>query len=140
MNPGRAFVAGLVGTLIMSSIMLLLRVIGVPINIEPQLAALIGSSLWIVGFAIYLLIGGLLGIGYAVIFEYVLNNAGVGPGLLLGACNTIFAGFVWSRLNGPGQFWDRLGAEGVAALFLVHMVYGAVVGSLYRTEHTLVYH
>jgi hypothetical protein len=124
----------------MSSIMLLLRAIGVPLHIEVRLAALVGSSLWIVGFAIYLLVGGLLGIVYALVFEYVLNEAGAGPGLILGACNTIVAGFFWAPLNGPGRFWDRLGAEGVAALFLVHLVYGAVVGSLYRTEHTVAYH
>jgi hypothetical protein len=139
LNPGRAFVAGLVGTLVMSLIMLLLRAAGVPLHVEVSLAAAAGSSLWFVGLAIYLLIGGLLGIGYALVFEYALHDAGVGPGLLLGAINTIFAGFFWSLVTGPGHFWDHLGAEGIAALFLVHFAFGAVVGGLYRTEHTLVY-
>jgi hypothetical protein len=61
------------------------------------------------------------------------------PGLLLGACNTIFAGFFWSLVSGPGQFWEHFGASGIATLFLVHFVFGAVVGGLYRTRHVLEY-
>jgi hypothetical protein len=138
-NVGRAFVAGIVGALVMGLIMELLRLAGVPLQIPSQLGAALGTRIWAVGFAAHLLIGGLLGLVYAFVFEYVLHEAGVGPGALLGACNTIFAGFVWSALGGPGSFWHLLGVSGIGALFLVHIAFGAVVGSLYRTEHRLVY-
>jgi hypothetical protein len=138
-NAQRAFVAGVVGALAMSLIMVLLRAIGIPLHIESQLAAALGSRLWGVGLAAHILIGGVLGLAYAIVFELAFNQAGVGPGVLLGACNTIFAGFVWAALGGPGSFWHELGASGIAALFLVHITYGAIVGGLYRTQHTLVY-
>jgi hypothetical protein len=89
------------------------------------------------GLTLYVLIGGAVALAYAAFFEWALQQSGVGPGLLLGACNTIIAGFLWATGSDPGKFWVHFGAAGIAALFLVHFVYGAVVGGLYRTKHTL---
>ena len=139
MNTARAFFVGVVGTVVMSLIMLGMRAAGLPLHIEARLGTLLGGGSWIAGLAIYLLIGGVLALGYAAVFEWVLHQAGIGPGMLLGAWNTIFAGFIWAGLAGPGQFWDRLGGAGIGTLFLVHLAYGAVVGGLYRTKHTLEY-
>jgi hypothetical protein len=139
-QPGRAFIAGIAGALVMSLIMVWLRAVGVPLHIELQLAAALGTRVWAVGFAAHLLIGGVLGLAYAMVFDLVLQRAGVGPGLLLGALNTILAGFVWTKIGGQGRFWSGLGPEGIAALFLLHLAYGAVVGGLYRSEHTMAYH
>lgn len=139
MNTRRAFVAGIIGAVAMSLIMVFLRALGIPLHIESQLAAALGTRIWAVGLIAYLLIGAVIGLGYALVFEYVLNEAGVGPGLLVGACHTIFAGFAWATIGGPGSFWHLLGVSGIAALFMLHMTYGAIVGGLYRTQHTLVY-
>ena len=46
MNSGRAFVAGVVGALVMSLIMVLLRAAGVPLHIELRLAAALGTRIW----------------------------------------------------------------------------------------------
>jgi hypothetical protein len=138
-NTIRAFAVGVIGTVIMSLVMICLRAIDVPLHIEHRLGEAVGRGAWVPGLIVYLIIGGILALAYAAIFEWVLHQAGVGPGLLLGACNAVFAGFFWAQLNGPGPFWDRLGAEGIGALFLVHFVYGATVGGLYRTRHTLAY-
>jgi hypothetical protein len=138
-NTVRAFVAGVVGTVVMSLIMISLRAIALPLHIEHRLGASVGLGAWVPGLIIFLIIGGVLALVYAAIFEWVLNQAGVGAGLLLGACNAVFAGFFWAQMSGPGPFWDRLGIEGIGALFFVHFVYGAVVGGLYRTRHTLAY-
>jgi hypothetical protein len=138
-NTVRAFVAGVIGTVIMSLIMISLRAIAVPLHVEHRLGAAVGFGAGVPGLIVYVVIGGVLALAYAAIFEWVLHQAGVGPGLLLGACNAVFAGFFWAQLSGPGPFWDRLGAEGVGALFLVHFVYGATVGGLCRTRHTLAY-
>ena len=139
MNTGRAFVAGMIGALVMSAIMIWLRAVGVPLHIELRLAAMLGTHIWAVGFIAYLVIGGLVGLVYASIFEWWLHQAGVGPGLLVGACHTIVSGFIWSQLAGPGRFWENFGAPGIVALILVHFAYGAVVGGLYRTRHVLEY-
>ena len=123
----------------MSLLMVLLRAAGVPLHIELRLAAALGTRIWLIGFVAHLLIGGIIGVVYAIVFEYVLQTSGVGPGVLLGAVNTIFAGFAWAFVGGPGRFWSDFGPAGVGALFLVHIVYGAVVGGLYKNEHRPVY-
>ncbi len=137
MNIGRAFIAGIVAAAAASVVMLVLRAAGLPLDIQTQLAAMFGTSGLMLGLAFYLLVGGAVALVYAVVFEWVLNQAGVGAGLLLGACNTIIAGFLWAQGTDPGRFWQHFGAPGMAALFLVHFVYGGVVGGLYQTKHRL---
>ena len=137
MHPGRAFIAGIVGALAMSLVMAGVRAAGSPLHIESQLAAVLGTNLWIVGLAAHLLIGGALGIVYGMAFELVLHQSGVGPGVVLGAYNTIIAGFVWAALGGPGHFWSAVGPQGVIALFLAHMTFGAVVGAAFKAEERL---
>ena len=137
MHPGRAFLAGVVGALAMSLVMVGLRAAGIPLHIEAQLAAVLGTSMWIVGLAVHLLIGGVLGIVYGMVFELALHESGVGPGVILGAYNTIIAGFVWAAIGGPGHFWSGVGPRGIIALFLAHMTFGAVVGAAFKAEERL---
>ena len=139
MNPGRGFAAGVIGAVVMSLIMNGVRATGTPIHLELRLAATAGTHIWVVGFVLYLLVGGVLALGYAAVFEYVLNQAGIGPGLLIGAYHTILAGFFWASVTGPGPFWDSFGPEGIGLLFLLHLTYGATVGALYRMEHVVAY-
>jgi hypothetical protein len=139
MHTGRAFMAGIGGALVMTIVMLGFASMGIHVAIESRLAAVLGLGTWAVGFAAHLLIGGLIGLAYAYIFEHVLHQSGIGVGLLLGACNTIFAGFVWAALGGPGAFWATAGPLGVIALFLSHLAYGAVVGGLYRSDQVPIY-
>ena len=137
MHPGRAFVAGVVGALAMSLVMVGVRAAGIPLHIESQLAAVLGTNLWIVGLAAHLLIGGALGIVYGMAFELVLHQSGAGPGVILGAYNTIIAGFVWAAIGGPGHFWSAVGPPGIIALFVAHMTFGAIVGAAFKAEERL---
>jgi len=138
MYAGRAFVVGIVAAAVARGLLLLLRITGLPREVMTGLGAVFGMDTWVVGFVVYLLIGGAMALAYAVIFEWVLHQSGVGAGLLLGACNTILAGFFWAAHGSdPGKFWYAFGIAGTAALFLVHFVYGGLVGGLYRTKHPL---
>lgn len=136
MHGARAFGAGVIGALVLSGLMLGMRAAGLPIHIEERLAEMFGLHAWIVGFIAYLVFGGLIGLIYGGLFE-VINQAGVGPGALFGWIHAIFAGFVWAMVNGPGRFWWNFGVTGVAVLFLVHIVFGAIVGAVYRPVHVL---
>jgi hypothetical protein len=135
MYTARAFVAGIVAAAVACVAMLLVRSAGVPLDIPTRLAMMFGASGLVLGVLFYLVAGGLIALIYAVVFEWVLNQAGVGAGLLLGACNTIIAGFLWQGGSDPGRFWQHFGAAGMASLFFVHFVYGGVVGGLYKTKH-----
>ena len=140
MNSGRAFVAGIVGALVMSLLMVLLRAAGVPLHIELRLAAALGTRIWLIGFATHLADWRNSSASSTPSCSSTSpKRSGIGPGVLLGAVNTIFAGFAWAFVGGPGRFWSDFGPAGVGALFLVHIVYGAVVGGLYKKEHRPVY-
>lgn len=138
MHPGRAFAAGVAGALIITGLMVGLSGLALPKEIDVRLASLLGAHLWFVGLALYLLIGGLLGLAYALVFEKVVHQSGVGPGLMLGAYNTILAGFVWAALGGPGPFWESAGPKGIMMLFLTHFAFGALVGGLYRSDQVAI--
>jgi hypothetical protein len=139
MHRGRAFVAGVVGAGVMTVLFVGFTAMGIPLPIDTQLAALLGTRIWAVGLAAHLLVGGVLGLLYALVFEHVVHQSGLGVGMMLGAYNTIFAGFFWAALGGPGAFWDRDGAAGIMALFVTHIVFGGVVGLIYRSEQTPLY-
>lgn len=112
---------------------------GIPLPIDTRLAALLGTRIWAVGVLAHLLVGGVLGLLYAFVFEYVVHQSGVGVGMMIGLYNTIFAGFAWALLGGPGPFWDGDGAAGIFALSVSHVVYGAVVGAMYPREPVTIY-
>ena len=139
MHQGRAFVAGVAGAVVMTLLIMWFTAAGIPLPIDTRLAALLGTRMWAVGLVIHLLVGGALGVLYAFVFEHVVHQSGVGVGMMVGAYNTIFAGFIWAVLGGPGPFWDRAGAAGIFALFLSHVAYGAVVGALYPREAVRIY-
>ena len=139
MNTRSAFIAGVVAAAIASGVMLLLRLVGLPLDVLTRMGGVIGLSTWVVGLVLYLLVGGIVALIYAAVFEWVLSQGGVGAGLVLGAFNAIIAGFIWSPGSDPGRFWEHFGVAGIAALFLVHFVYGGIVGGMYRANHTPVY-
>jgi hypothetical protein len=136
-HVGRAFIAGVVGAVAMSLVMVGLRAAGIPLQIEAELATLLGTRVWMVGLAAHLLMGGVVGIVYGIVFERILHDAGVGPGVVLGAYNTIIAGFVWAAIGGPGHFWSGVGPQGIVALFIAHMTFGAVVGAAFKAEQKM---
>lgn len=136
MHTARAFGAGVIGALVLSGLMAWMRVAGLPIHLEERLAEMFGLHAWIVGFIAYLVFGGIVGLVYGGMFE-VINQAGIGPGLLFGGIHSIFAGFIWAMVNGPGRFWWNFGPTGVSMLFLLHLIFGAIVGLLYRPVHVL---
>ena len=139
MNAGRAFLAGVIGAVVMSLIMTGLRWLGVPLQIELRLAAMLGAGSLVLGLILHLLIGGLVGLVYALVFEYAFEQSGVGPGVIVGAINAMLAGFLWAAFDGPGRFWTSFGPVGAIAILLVHMTYGATVGTLYKAQHHYVY-
>ncbi len=145
MNAGRAFVAGMVGGAAMSALMWMARAMGMPANLEMMLGTMVadpGTTAWIIGLAMHLMLSGAIALIYAWAFEHVTHRAGWLVGAGFGIVHAIIAGIVMgmipmihprmpSPVMPPGAFMSNLGAMGVVAVFMLHLVYGAVVGAMY---------
>lgn len=156
MFKGRAFYAGVIGGIIMSLLMALVRMMGMPVNIGMTLGTMFGLApgvgTWLLGFIIHLVLSGLIGLLYGVGFEYISHRAGVWIGFGFALIHTVIAGFFFGLLpaihpmmpeviNSPGIFLSNLGSAGVVGFFILHLTFGGVVGAIYKpVRHTHVAH
>lgn len=146
MNGGRAFVAGLAGGAVMTALTWMARTfMGMPMNLEMMEGTMVvqppGATAWIVGFVMHLMISGLIALLYAWAFEHVAHRSGAGIGALFGLVHAVIAGLAMGMVPGihplipeqmpaPGAFLSNI-PMGVIALFVLHAIYGAVVGAIY---------
>jgi hypothetical protein len=147
MKTGRAFLAGVIGAMAMSAILWVARNwLGIPAHMEIMLGTMVvpnaALTAWLVGFAIHLLIGGVLALVYAWAFEHITHRAGLLVGVGFGLVHAVIAGLgntlvpaihpmIPERMPAPGAFMANLGTMGIVAEFVLHAVYGAIVGTLY---------
>jgi len=146
MNTGRAFVAGMTGGAVMSALMWMARtMMGMPANLEMMLGTMVtdpGTAAWLIGFVMHLMISGAIALIYAWGFEHVTHRAGWLVGAGFGIVHAIIAGMVMGMMpmmhprmpdpiSPPGAFLANLGTMGVVAEFVLHVIYGAVVGAIY---------
>ena len=146
MKVGRAFAAGVVGALVMSVLMALARSMGMQVNLEMMLGTMMGGppspTKWIMGFVMHLIIGGLWALVYAAGFEYLTHRASWAIGLGFALVHALIAGvfmgmmpaihpLIPEMMPAPGAFMAHLGLMGVIAEFMLHLIYGAIVGAMY---------
>jgi hypothetical protein len=152
MNYGRAFLAGVVGGAAMSAIITLVRTMGImDVNLSMMEGSMItantGVGTWILGFMMHLIISGLIALAYAAGFEYLTHRAGwqIGVGFLL--IDSLIADMVFGlvpmmhplvpdQMPAPGIFMSSKGLMGVIAFFMLHAIYGAIVGAMYHPIQT----
>jgi hypothetical protein len=143
---GHAFVAGILGGVLVSAVTALARALGVPIAFELFLGTILGHppglATWLAGLAAHLVLAGAIALLYGWAFETLSGRADWRVGLAFGMVQAIVGGVaIWAlpaihplvgeRLPSPGPFLSRLGAAGVLLHFGLHAMYGAVVGALY---------
>ena len=147
MNAGKAFTAGVVGGAVMSLLMWMARTfMGMPANLEMMLGTMLGlapgPTAWIAGFIWHLVNSGVIALIYAWGFEHVTHRAGWLVGLGFSISHAILAGIfmgmmpamhpmIPEQMPPPGAFMAGMGAIGVIAEFMLHMIYGAIVGAMY---------
>ena len=147
MKAGKAFLAGVVGGAAMSAVMFLAReVMGMNVKLELMLGTMLmspGLQAWIVGLLMHLMISGLIALAYAWAFENVTHKAGVATGALVSIVHILIAGIfmgailpamhplVPEQMGGPGYFMANLGAMGIMAFVMLHLMFGAIVGAMY---------
>lgn len=146
MNIGRAIIAGAAGGVAMTVLGWIVRQFGLEMNAEMMLGTMVsspGSTAWIIGFGIHLMLSVLIALLYGVGFERVTHRAGATVGLGFAVIHVIIAGFVMAmipamhpmipeQMPAPGAFLANMGGSFVALFVFEHLLYGAIVGALYR--------
>jgi uncharacterized membrane protein YagU involved in acid resistance len=128
-NWGRAIVAGIAGTLVMTFVGLFVApMMGMPkMNPADMLAMQMGGSV-VVGWVGHLMIGSVLAVGYAVV-QKALPGAPVVRGAIYSLAPWALAMLAVMPMMGMPIFG---GAAAMALGSLIgHLVYGAVVGGIY---------
>jgi len=145
MKVMRGILSGIVGALAMSLAMLIMRIFGIQISLESLLGSLLPvkglDAIWLGGFALHLLVGGVAGLVYAFVFEVAVQRSGALVGAGLGLAHGLLAGLFMSGI--PAMNPPELGMERAPGAFLMnmhlgpllflslHCLFGLVVGVVY---------
>ncbi len=150
MKAGLAFFAGALGGAVMVALLIVARIAGMgELNLAMTLGSMVTGQVtaatWALGFVMHLVLNGLIALIYAAAFE-AMRRSTWWLGLIGGALHAAIAGFVMllyptihplipDVIAAPGAFAANYGAAVAGAFFVVHLVYGAIVGGIYETEH-----
>ncbi len=126
---GKALLAGLAGTVAMTALMLLAPKMGLPpMNIGAMLGSVMGGSV-LLGWIAHAMIGTILALVYAALFAGRLPGPPALSGALYAVGPWLMAQVVVMPMMGMGLFSGSMLAAGGS--LMGHLVYGAVLGSLY---------
>lgn len=150
MRAGMAFWAGVIGAAVMVLGMWIARAAGATgFNFGyfwgSMLTGTTTGGTWILGFVITVILGGLIALIYAAAFE-ALGRSNWGLGLLGGVVHLIIGGVLigWismvhpaipQAISDPGYFTANYGSGSVVSFAILHLIYGAIVGSTYIPLH-----
>lgn len=150
MNWQRAFLGGVIGGAVMTVLLALARAMGMPANISMLLGTMVGlmpgPGAWVVGFIIHLVLSGVVAFLYGWGFEQLTHRAGSWVGAGFSVIHFILAGLflglipalhpaIPTQMSAPGIFMSNLGAAGVVAFIVLHVIYGLIVGTTYGPVH-----
>lgn len=137
MNAARAAAAGLVGTGVMTALLLVEPSVGLP---KIAMGQVLSSSLGLasahlaigpaLGWLLHFVIGILLALVYAAAFDRRLPGPALARGLIYGALVFVVAQLVFMPLVGGGVF-SHGDVELLAGSLLGHLVYGGLTGWIY---------
>ncbi len=145
MRVGKAIIGGVVGGLAMTVLAWTARQAGIEMNGEMMLGTMVsapGTTAWLIGLLMHLMLSVLIALIYAVGFEHVTHRAGVAVGLGFAVIHVTIAGIVMAmipaihpmipeQMPAPGAFLGNMGAIFVALFVLEHLLFGAIVGGMY---------
>jgi uncharacterized membrane protein YagU involved in acid resistance len=144
MNVARAAAAGFVGTGLMTALLLVEPSVGLPkIAMGQVLSTSLGATsahLTIgpaIGWCMHFVIGMLLALVYAAVFDGRLPGTALTRGMLYGVLVFVVAQLVFMPLVGGGVF-SRGDTELLAGSLLGHLVYGGSMGWIYHGSRVAV--
>lgn len=129
LNIKKAIVAGLSGTAVMTALMLMAPMMGMPpMNIGKMLGSMMGG-ITALGWIAHFMIGTVLAVIYGALFASRLPGSPAARGTLFGLAPWLLAQIAVMPMMGAGFF---SGSALVAGGSLMgHIVFGATVGAVY---------
>jgi hypothetical protein len=140
----------MIGWAVMVGLTILLRAVGAT---ELNLSMIVGSlftgqvsgGTWVLGFVAGLIISGGIALIYAAAFE-ALRRSNWRLGLIGGAIHAAIGGLFFGLMSSfhpampnlitpPGPYAINYGPVTVAGFIALHLLFGAIVGAMYRTVH-----
>ncbi|MFU8814660.1 MAG: hypothetical protein ACNA7W_04885 [Pseudomonadales bacterium] len=146
---GPAFGIGVLAAVVITTTLWLARAVGITdMNLELLKGALLtgnaGAMTWAIGLGIHLITGGVLAVVYAAIFE-TWRRAGWRRGIAIAIPHALLSGILLGflpaiqpaiaehpALRPAGFLAVNMGWISVVLFFLLHVIYGAMVGAAYR--------
>lgn len=146
-NMSRAVGAGLAGTLVMTVVTMVAPKMGMPkMDIAMMLGSILagapptpGSFAWIAGLLMHLMIGTVvLSTGYALTNNHLPTSSPLVKGLIYGVIVWLIAQVMVMPMMGAGLFSSHMpqGAKMAIGSLMGHLIYGAVLGSVYGSERS----
>ena len=137
-NIGKAVIAGLIGTLVMTILLFMAPLMGMPpMPIGKMLAGFMGIP-EALGWLAHFMIGTILALIYVFVFVSRLKGKGFVRGAVYGLFPWFVAQIMVNPMMGAGIFAANTSSPFLMVMgsLIGHLVYGAVVGSVYGTEHS----
>jgi uncharacterized membrane protein YagU involved in acid resistance len=129
MNLGKTIVAGLVGTAVMTVLIMIAPMMGMPeMNIPAMLGEFTGMGTT-VGWVMHFVIGSVLAVIYAWLFQGRLPGGPVVAGALYGFLVFLLAQVAVTPMMG-GAVFSGGDVPMIMGSLLGHLVYGGVVGGM----------
>jgi hypothetical protein len=130
----RVFLGGAVGTAVMTFMMYFVRpmIVGEPMDIAAKIGANMGDN-WYLGMTVHVFIGVVLvPMIYAFVFYKIIPGPAVVKGILMGIAFWLLNMTVAMPSMGEGMFLSEsgLGPKALVAAFMVHVIYGALLGAI----------
>ncbi|MGE5296578.1 MAG: hypothetical protein ACM3VT_17295 [Solirubrobacterales bacterium] len=150
MRVGLAFIAGMIGWAAMVGLTVLIQLTGATqfdwsMLVGSVITGQIGSGAWILGFVAGLIISGLIALIYGAVFEGMQRSnwrLGVVGGIIHAAIGGVFFAAMSSfdrampnLILPPGPYAINYGALTAVAVVVLPLIYGAIVGGMYRPIH-----
>ncbi|OFZ19906.1 MAG: hypothetical protein A2X94_14720 [Bdellovibrionales bacterium GWB1_55_8] len=141
--------AGILGAAVMTLVELVAQFsMGSPLSLELLLGSIFtgrtDASAWVLGFLWHLANGALFGLVYSIIFRNIFRadaTLGLGFGVVHWVIGGILVGafsamnpFIPALLPPAGFFAAGYGIGPALQLLLMHLIFGAIVGSAYRAS------
>lgn len=135
-NYMKAALAGLAGTAVMTALVFMAPIMGMPeMNIPAMLSSFMGAPI-IVGWMAHIMIGVVLALIYATIFFSKLPGTPWLKGALYGLVPWLASQVVVNPMMGAGVFAMNTAAPMMMVMgsLMGHIVYGVVVGAVYGSS------